>query len=257
MHEVKTHMTTQKIWTSGLCAVLTVGLLASCGGEKKVDPSQFAKDWKKLEMVNFTIYTPPDTPRPRRGIETFGEACDGNYDYAARQLKIQVEDDIGIYLFTSAEDCKEATGRPASFVDGLNIYTRLGAPVGGLIAEAICNSVDPEAKSFKLIRDGVRNLFDERDRNVHYEALALRQSPDWPSLEDLLTKQSAGDPEVYKYASASYVAFLIQRYGTDQFFMLWKSVLELKPSLDKIYGGTRQEMQDEWYRVQDRLAKRT
>lgn len=245
------------IWQRGILALLTLTASASCGGGGKVDPQSFAKDWRKLEMVNFTIYTPPDTPRPRRGIETFGTACDGSYDYTARQLKLQVEDDIGVYLFTSDEDCKKATGRPASFVEGLNIYTRLGAPIGGLIAEAMCNSVDQEAKSFKLIRDGVRNLFDERDRNVHYEALALRQSREWPMLEELIAKQSATDPEVYKYASASYVAFLVQRYGTDQFFMLWKSVLELRPSLEKIYGGTLPQMQDEWYEIQDRLAKRT
>lgn len=238
--------------------VVTMMALVSCGGrEAKIDPEQFARDWKKLEVINFTVYTPPDSPRPRRGIENFGKACDDTYDYVSRQLKIEVKDDIGIYLFTSTEDCQKATGRPASFVDKVNIYTRLGAPVGGLIAEAMCNSIDQEAPSFKLIRDGVRNLFDERDINVHYEAAGLRQSSDWPTLEDLLYKQSAGDTTVYKYASASFVAFLIQRYGTDQFQMLWRSVLDLRPSIEKIYGGTLPEMEAEWFRIQDKLAKRT
>jgi hypothetical protein len=237
--------------------VVLVALTSCDGGAKKADPQQFAKDWSRYEAVNFTVYTPLDTPRPRRGIEVFGKACDETYDYVARQLKLQVEDDIAIYLFTSTEDCEAATGRPAGFVEGLKIYTRLGAPVGGVIAEAMCNSIDREAKSFKLIRDGVRNFFDERDQNVHYEALALRQTREWPTLEDLLYRQSASDPEVYKYASASYVAFLIQRYGTDQFHMLWRSVLDLRPSVEKIYGGTLPQMEEEWFRIQDKLAKRT
>lgn len=238
-------------------ALLLLAVVYACGGAKKADPKQFAKDWKKYEAVNFTVYTPPDSPRPRRGIETFGKASDEMYDYAARQLKLEVTDDIGIYLFTSTEQCEAATGRPASFVDGLNIYTRLGAPTGGIIAEAMCNSIDLKAPSFKLIRDGVRNLFDERDRNIHYEALAYRESDKWPSLEELLEKQTASDPELYKYASASFVAFLIQRYGTDQFHMLWRSVLELRPSIEKIYGGTLPQMEEEWFRIQDKLAKRT
>ncbi len=249
--------TLAKTILSTIAALLVLATVNACGGSKKADPSQFARDWRKLEVVNFTIYTPPDTPRPRRGIETFGKASDEIYDYAARQLKLSVDDDIAIYLFTSTEQCEAATGKPASFVDGLNIYTRLGAPTGGLIAEAMCNSIDQKAASFKLIRDGIRNLFDERDRNIHFEALAFRESDKWPSLEDLLAKQSADDPELYKFASASYVAFLIQRYGTDQFHMLWRSAIELRPSIESIYGGTLPEMEEEWFRIQDKLAKRT
>lgn len=244
-----------------ITAFLALLCVASCGGgdstAKKADPNQFAKGWRGHAALNFTVYTPPDTPRPRRGIENFAKACDEMYNYVSKQLKIQVEDDIAIYLFTSTEDCEKATGRPAYYVEGLNIYTRLGAPMGGVIAEAMCNAQDPEAKSFKLIRDGVRNLFEQRDINVHYEALGLRASRDWPSLEELLYRQSASDPDVYKQASASFVAFLIQRYGSDQFHMLWRSVLELRPSIEKIYGGTIPQMEEEWFRIQDKLAKRT
>lgn len=245
-------------WRVVLAVTALAALAASCGGgSRKPDPQTFAQDWRKYEVVNFTVYAPADSPRPRRGIEAFGKACDDTYDYVARQLKLKIEDDIGVYLFTTTEDCEAATGRPASYVDGLNIYTRLGAPVGGLIAEAMCNAMDPQASSFPLIRDGIRNLFDERDRNIHYEALGLRQSRDWPTLEDLLYRQSADDPEVYKYASASFVAFLIQRYGTDQFQMLWRSAIDLRPSIEKIYGGTLPQMEEEWFRIQDKLAKRT
>jgi hypothetical protein len=246
------------VFRENLTALVVLVAFTSCGGgANKADPQQFAKDWRSTQAVNFTVYTPPNTPRPPRGIETYGKACDEIYDYVGRQLKLEVEDDIAIYLFTSEEDCKVATGRSAGFVEGLNIYTRLGAPVGGVIAEAICNSADREAKSFKLIRDGIRNLFDERDRNIHHEALAYRLSSHWPTLEDLINKQTAGDPEVYKFASGSYVAFLIQRYGTEQFHQLWRSNLELWPALEKIYGGTLPQMEEEWLRIQDKLAKRT
>lgn len=246
------------LWQWRPAVLLLAAAAFSCGGgDKRPDPQTFAKDWRKYEVVNFTVYAPADSPRPRRGIEAFGKACDETYDYIAKQLKLKIDDDIGIYLFTTTEDCEAATGRPASFVDGLNIYTRLGAPIGGLVAEAMCNTIDREAASFPLIRDGIRNLFDERDRNIHYEALGLRQSRDWPTLEDLLYRQAASDPDVYKYASASFVAFLIQRYGTDQFKMLWRSALELRPSIEKIYGGTLPQMEEEWFRIQDKLAKRT
>lgn len=251
-------MAMRMTWQWGLAGLLATGVFVSCGrGDSKIDPQEFAKDWKATKAFNFTVYTPSDTPRPKRGVDAFAISCDQTYDYVAGQLKVQVEGDIGVYLFTSDEDCKAATGRPASFVEGLNIYTRLGAPMGGLIAEAICNSVDPEAKSFKLIRDGVRNLFDERDQNVHYEALVLRGQTNWPTLENLIERQTDENPAVYKFASASFTAFLIQRYGIDQFWMLWRSVLDLRQSIEKIYGGTLPQMEEEWLRIQDKMAKRT
>lgn len=241
----------------GLILAISVLAVASCAKEKKADPGLFAKDWRKLEFVNFTVYTPPDTPRRRQGLESFGQACDDTYEYIARQLKIEVVDDIGIYLFTRDEDCVTATGRTANFAEKLNIFTRIGAPIGGLIAETMCNSLDPEAPSFKLVRDGVRTLFDERDVNIHYEALSVRKSRPWPSLDELVTKQSFSDPTAYKYACASFVAFLIQRYGTDQFHALWRSSLDLPTSLQRIYGGSLPEMEAEWIRVQDALSRRT
>lgn len=247
-------MTVQRV----VLMIVTLLAVNGCGGgDQKSGANEFAQEWRKVETLNFTVYTPWDTPRPLRGIEKFGEACDNAYGFIAGQLSIEVDGDISVYLFTTSADCEKSTGRPASYVDKLNIYTRLGAPVGGLIAEAMCNSIDPEAKSFTLIRDGVRNLFDERDINVHYRAAELRQSKAWPRLEDLLKQQPVSDPEVYKFASASLVAFLIQRYGIEQFRMLWRSVLDLSPSIERIYGGTLTDIEAEWLRVQEKLAKRT
>jgi len=241
-----------------LVAIVAALSMVSCGEKSDtVNPAAFARGWKKYDGVNFTLYAPANSPRPRRGLEATVKACDDIYDLVARELKITTDHDIKIYMFTSSEDCEAATGKPANFVDGFTICTKLGAPLGGLVAEAVCNSIDPEAKSFPLIRDGVRNLFDLRDVNVQLEAAARRDKSSWPTLENMLYKQSCDDKDVYQYASASFVAFLIARYGTDQFKMLWRSVLDLRPSIEKIYGGTIPQMEEEWFRMQDRLAKRT
>ena len=243
---------------TALIAVVATVAMASCGQKADtVNPAAFARGWKTYEGINFTLYAPANSPRPRRGLEATVKACDDIYDLVARQLNVSTDHDIKIYMFTTSEDCQVATGKPASFVEGLTICTKLGAPVGGLVAEAVCNSIDPEAKSFPLIRDGIRNLFELRDVNVQLEAAARRVKGNWPTLEDLLYKQSCDDQEIYQYASASFVAFLIARYGTDQFKMLWRSVLDLRPSIEKIYGGTIPQMEEEWFRTQDKLAKRT
>lgn len=243
-----------------LAAIALTLMLAnwSCSDKPaELNPQTFADGWKKYEGVNFTMFAPPDSPRPERGLRATVKACDDIYDHVARRLEIRTEKDIHIYMFTSSPDCEKATGRPAGFVEGLSICTKLGDPVGGLIAEAMCNTTDLEAKSFPLLREGIRNLFDMRDVNVHFEAAAVRDTGDWPTLEDLLYRQRAANPEVQKYASASFVAFLISRYGIDQFKMLWRSSLDLRPSIEKIYGGTIPQMEEEWFRVQDRLAKRS
>lgn len=248
-------MTAQRILAMTLLAAAAVGMVLSCS--KKTDIKEFTRDWDSTAAINFTVYTPPDTPRPPRGIDAFATACDETYDYISKQLQLEVEADMSVYLFTTTEQCLAATGRPASYVEGLAIYTRLGAPIGGVIAEAMCNSMDTEAKAFPLIRDGIRNIFDERDHNIYWEARKYRFTPEWPTLEALVSGQAVKDPAVYKYASATFVAFLIQRYGVDQYKMLWRSVLELQPSLEKIYGSTLPQMEAEWIRILDLMAKKT
>lgn len=203
------------------------------------------------------ILSPPNSPRKEQALYKFGEACEGIYTQAAKALELNVKDRITVYLFTTNQDCEAATGHSAGYVDRFTICTRIGGSMGGVIAEATCASIDPEAPSFPLIRNGVRYLFDQRDRNVHGDGATLRANGRWPKLAALLTMTNVTDQEAYDCACASFVAFLLQRYGVDHFKMLWRSVLELRPSLERIYGGSLQQMQDEWNAVLDHESKRT
>ena len=222
-----------------------------------VDPKKFNSTWQSAQSQHFIVWTPPHSPRTFETLAKFGEACDGIWDQVVRVLELKPPDSISLYLFTTNQDCEAATGHGAGFVEGFNVFTNLGAPVGGVIAEACCNSIDPEARSFPLVRNGVRVLFEQRDRNLHEEAAALRAAGRLPKLADLIAGTPVNDKQAYDVASASFLSYLIARHGTDQFKMLWKSVLELRPSLERIYGGTIDQMDGEWNHFLDREAKRT
>jgi hypothetical protein len=238
-------------------ALLACGLTACSGDKQKVDPGKFAAKWQGSESRHFVIYLPPDSPRGTAALTAFGEACDQAFEQAAKSVELEVPQRLILYLFTTTQTCEAATGRPAGFVEGGNIYTRLGAPVGGIIAEAVCNAIDPGARSFSVIRRGIRVIFDHNEENVHARAAALRAAGRLPRLADLIQDRTIRDQEAYDFACASFVAYLIQRHGADLFKMLWRSVLELGPSLERIYGGTMDQVETDWLGVVEREASRT
>ncbi|HUU44680.1 MAG TPA: hypothetical protein VM118_03015 [Acidobacteriota bacterium] len=244
---------------AALIMIPVATLFTGCGGQKlEVDPRTFARDWMPVETDHFVFYVPPDSPRASRSLMAFGSVCEDVYEQVVRYLEIEVPEPIHIYQFTTNQDCEETIGHPANFVEAYNIYTRIGAEIGGAVALAMCHAIDPEAKSFPLIKDGLRTVFDERQVNVHREASTLlTQSGRWFTLPELIAGHTGGDEKVYRYATASFVAFLIQRHGHERLKMLWRSVLELGPSLERIYGVPLDQLESEWMSHMAQEAKRT
>lgn len=157
-----------------LAVLVAVGLVACGKGKQEINPKKFSADWQGFESRHLVLYLPPDSPRETEALTAFGEACDQAFEQAVKSIEIEIPQRLILYLFTTTQACEAATGRPAGFVDGGNIYTRLGAPIGGVIAEAVCNAIDPEARSFPVVRRGIRVIFDHNEENVHARAAALR-----------------------------------------------------------------------------------
>lgn len=239
-----------------LLLLLALAVL-SCGKTRQeIDPSSFASGWVSEQTEHFTVFDPPQSPR-RTHLREFGENCEQAYAELARGLKLDLKGRISIYRFITNQDCETATGHAAGRVEGYRIYTRIGAPVGGAIALAAFTSVDPEAQSFELIKDGLREAFDNESANIHGDAAKLKSEGRWQPLSMLLTPESIADHEAYRVESASFVAYLIQVHGIDKFKMLWRSALDLGPSLERIYGGTLQQIEDDWAGHVEREAKKT
>jgi hypothetical protein len=243
---------------ASLAVFLAAGLLACGGKELEVQPKVFATDWEMTESEHFRFYLPPDSPRSLRAQAAFAEACEEIHALVTRYLGIEVEEPIAVYLFTTNQDCEKATGHSSGFVEEYNIYTSIGAEIGGVIALAMCHGIDPEAGSFVLIKEGLRTVFNERSANVHAEAQArITDEGRWYTLPEMIGGKGSADPETYKFARASFVAFLIQQYGSERFRMLWRSVLELGPSLERIYDRSLDQLDAQWMGHLAQEAKRT
>ncbi len=241
-----------------LVAVLTVALLiAACGTKQpQVDPTAFATGWLSTETDHAIFFEPPDSPTAGKQV-MFAKYCEDVLGQWVKLLELELPEKIEVYRFVTNQECEDATGHSAGFVDGYRIYTRIGAPMGGALALAGFHSADPEAASFDPIRHGFREAFDRLTDNPHQKASILRAEGRWQSLPDLLGPGEITDREAYDAQTASFVAYLIQRHGVEKFKMLWRSVLELGPSLEKIYGGTLQELEEDWIVHLEREAKKT
>lgn len=232
-------------------------VLAACGKDSSdVDPTSFAAGWRSLETDHAVFFEPPDSPTlPKQAM--FADYCENILGQWITLLDLTVPEKIEIFRFVTNQECEEATGHTAGYVDGYRIYTRIGARMGGALALAAFTSVDPEAKSFGMIRHGFREAFDLLTENPHTKTSQLRAEGRWESLPELISTTQITDQEAYDAQTASFVAYLIQRHGATKFKMLWRSVLDLGPSLEKIYGGSLQQLEDDWIVHMEREAKKT
>lgn len=241
-----------------LCVVVASTWFMGCGsGKQDSGPASFAAEWLLTEIGLFNIYVPPNSKRSRRALLTYGESCNNLLDQVARYLELEPSQPLTIYLFNDNKECEAITGRLAGYVDGTSIYTRIGGKMGGPIAVAACHTIDPEADPPALITDGIREIFERADVNVHRKAAELRADERLLTLVDLILPQASDHREAYETASASFVAFLLQQHGTDRFKMIWRSDLEMQPSLERIYGGSIQQLQDGWNTHITREAQKT
>lgn len=246
----------RRLWPHALLMMLAPALLA-CGKQgQEVNPSRFSAGWISEETEHFRVFDPPQSPR-RAQLKPFAESCEDAYKDLSRLLNLKLDQKISVYRFITNQDCEAATGHAAVFVEGYNVYTRIGSRVGGAIAEAAFTSVDPEAPSFEMIRNGLREAFDSESDNMHRDAAQLRSKGRWLPLSAIINPGTVTDREAYQLESASFVAYLIQTQGIERFKMLWRSVLDLQGSLEKIYGGSLQEIEADWIAHVEREAKRT
>ena len=241
---------------TGATVLVVAALLTSCGRKQQnIDPTAFAAGWLATETEHMTLFEPPDSPRVSLQMR-FAENSEEVLTRLMELLELDLPEKIEIYRFVTNQDCLDATGHSAGYVDGYRIYTRIGAPMGGALALAAFTSVDPEAASFELIRDGFREAFDHLYDNLHQETSRLRAEGRWLPLQELITPGEIADREAYDAQSASFVGYLIQRHGVEKFKMLWRSVLELGPSLEKIYGGSVRQIEEDWIVHLEREAKK-
>ncbi len=246
----------QRYWRY-LAIASAIPALIACGKRQKtIDPATFAVGWVSDSTAHFRLFDPPQSPRVAQ-LRVLAQACEEAYANLSKLLNLDVKEKISIYRFITNQDCEAAIGHPAVYVEGYRIYTRIGSPVGGAIAVAAFTSIDPEAPSFEMIKDGLREAFDGESDNIHGDAANLKNGGRWIPLSALVNPSTVTDRDAYRLESASFVAYLIQTQGVDRFKMLWKSVLDLPSSLEKIYGGTLKEIEDDWTAHLQREAKRT
>lgn len=239
--------------------MLTVfaAVLGSCGQKTKSgDPAPYAAGWKKFETVHFVLMDPLDSPRASQ-VSELADVCENVFNQLVTVLKLDVPQRIWIYRFVTNQDCENKTGHSAGYVEGYRILTRIGSPLGGAIALAACSSIDPGHQANAFLRNGLREAFDKQDLNVHREAATLHATDHWVPLSEFLSSEAITDHSAYDIESGSFVAYLIQRHGVDKFKELWRSQLDLKTALQKICGGTIDQIADDWIAHMTREANKT
>ena len=249
-------VTMKRITIALALTVFAVGL-GSCGQKTRSgDPAPYAAGWTKFETVHFVLMDPPDSPRASH-VSELADACEDVFNQLVTVLKLQVPERIWIYRFVTNQDCENKTGHSAGYVEGYRILTRIGAPLGGAIALAACTSIDPGHQANAFLRNGLREAFDQQDRNVHREAATLLATDHWIPLNECITATTVTDHQAYDVESGSFIAYLIQRHGVEKFKELWRSRQDLATALQKTCGGTIEQISDDWIAHITREANKT
>ena len=94
---------------------------------------------------------------------------------------------------------------------------------------------------------------------IYERVRELKSKDEWIELEELITYNEIGSresrPPVAYAEAASFVKFLIDKYGKDKFLQAYKKLKNSnnklvhwtnKRALQKIYGKQLSELQEEW-----------
>jgi len=239
--------------------LLLIGAIATgvngCGKDK-IDTSQLKATWESYQSKHFTFYFPADSPRAAR-IAMLASECEDILVHVTRVLQLEPDRMIDFFAFTTDAQGDSILHRPLGFFADGQVFWRIGQPPGGMIALAGCSLIDPQAPSFLVLKTGMYQLYAQPSINVHARTFGFERQNRFIPLTELAKADTPRDQAVYEAESASLCAYLLARYGPERFKMLWRSVLGLSDSLEKIYRLEIGRIEEDWRGYFRREAART
>lgn len=237
-----------------LVFIATLITSAGCGNGYEIDVSTLNEQWQYYNSGLVTVHFPADSPRTSR-MQIFADNLEEIRAEVTRIFQVDTSYAVDAYLFTTNGDCVAVTGRDAGFADGNHAFYRIGAALGGPLTLAVTNAIDPDARSFHPLKEGLLFAFDYTGTNYDSEALQLKEAGQWVPLSQLIDEDSLTPESQRQVLRASFVSYLIRVHGMFRFHQIWRSVLPLNETLREILGGSLDEIDTHWQQWVEQAGK--
>jgi hypothetical protein len=237
---------------------VVVSCILGCDGTAWFDNVELSVprplDWQTQRTKNFVFYSLPERPFPTGAVESQQRL----FDYFAGRLGIESNAEIGYYLYpdtATIRDVLSLKGHIYISYDDLEIHTinpNDNHEVIHFITDAY--GVPPKAIAEGTVfwLHGV--WFDKPVNELAAYYLAHNALPPVSDLIDY-NKFAMLDPTISWPVAASFVTFIVDRWGTERLIELYKEVAGYNSyelfarAFEKVYGIPCQDVEEQWQLV--------
>jgi tetratricopeptide (TPR) repeat protein len=218
--------------------------------------------WKHKETLHF-VFSYPQGGIADRNIDEISMEYQKKYSEISTFLGVGLNDKIQCYLFPSVEKAREIMGVEPGFSrpQVKQIYSLYGTegkePPGIQIGMVLSFYTGKTRNREPFFHWGFAEFLSSREENFEQNVIDLKNDEKFVPLLTLKNDFYHYPSDISFKESASFVNFLIDKYGLGLFKKAWVSE-DIDRSLKKVYGKTFEELEkdfDKYLKDRDKIIE--
>ncbi|MBU1110819.1 hypothetical protein KKB83_04330 [Patescibacteria group bacterium] len=207
--------------------------------------------WEKQETENIIFYflKPAEFSSSEKG--SFIDAREEAYKVISQFLHIDIEPKITFYVFPRDRDfCRKYLWvEPNQAYPGLFVvFSRISQTAGHELAHIFSYYLNNAYHlSYKILSEGLATWLDQSERDFHKITGDLKKEGKLVSLNKIVNSNDfKAQSDLITYPEcASFVGFLIDKYGLESFKQIWVKE-DLENTIQKVYKKSLGGLEEEW-----------
>lgn len=241
-----------------LAWLVTLATLGA-GCEPIFGPTKIDRNWNTFESEHFTLYVRPGSFAETNHVR-LGEVLDDQYRYTLDVLAAATYTGrVSAFLYNSASDADvESEHSGVAYPDTEALRATATPPLDGNLFALLQHEANHVLQRNTLGRPGTSFLNEglpSAVQSTRYHSFGKDFYYSWtkdhlaaiPPLSDLVDDDKwRGDDVAYK-ASASFLAYLLDRGGADRIKQIYQTrSAELPAKIQGLYGRSLAELEQDW-----------
>jgi hypothetical protein len=238
---------------------LVLALAGSCTGCGAIwGPTEVDTNWRTFESQHFTLYVRPGSFAEANHVR-LGDVLDDQYVWTQRVLEVTYAGHVSAFLYNNASDgdfSSEHSG--VAYADTEAMRATATPPLDGNLYVLLQHEFNHVVQRNTLGRPGtsfVNEGLPSAVQSTTYHSFGKDFYYTWtanhlgaiPPLTDLINDEKwPGDEVAYK-ASASFLAYLIDRAGAGPIKQLYQTrSADFSAKIQSLYGRSLAELEQDW-----------
>ncbi len=239
-------------------------LFVSCAKKEKPEPAKPAaevkgpySDWKTYSYRNVRIVYPADHPRAE-DLHAMALSYVASIRHDCEFLRIPVPSDTIVVLFhTGPGQGKQLSGQRYPHTSNDTLYFWLPGFYGVTLMQWLIPKWEKDTSAYRFLRHGLIALLDNSGQNYHVMTNTYRHNGKFISLDSLArdTTVNSDNERMQSAEAASFVDFLVYKYGTHGLTGMWQSKTSFDSTVTGLFNISVDSLQTEWLSLVSRQAK--